>query len=241
MKGRRARRLASEAQQPAIIREPHGLGSPPVLPGRAAGGPAAPPQTRTSPIKAYGSSEERFGSANGRKRHSACDPRLKEGDPPPLLLSAAVLWTRLDDSVFITVFPSDGSAFRRPPWLLTGSLGMVRLLSNATMRPLRLPLPVSPGSWLSLSDPLLGPAVSLAQDTGSLAARRGVGVPVSPLAWLFSEGERRISQVPREPLRPFLAHLPASACPVRRRLGPALRSRSDLHARPVRRFGTAPA
>src|SRR5688500_888155 len=34
------------------------------LPGRAAGCPAAPPQTRTSPIKAYGSSEERFCSSD---------------------------------------------------------------------------------------------------------------------------------------------------------------------------------
>jgi hypothetical protein len=172
------------------------------LPGRAAGCPAAPPQTRTSPIKAYGSSEERLRSSNGMNEHSAGDPQLEEA-PPTGPLSAAVLWTRLDDSVFITCGPSGGSVFRRPPSLLTGSLGMVRLLSNATMRPLRLPLPISLGSWLSPGNTLLCPALSLAQHTGSLTARQGVDVPVSPLVWLFSEGERRISQVPREPLRPF--------------------------------------
>ena len=32
---------------------------------------------------------------------------------------------------------------------------------------------------------------------------QGVLLPVSPSFWLFSEGERRISQVLREPLRPF--------------------------------------
>src|SRR3954447_1135728 len=89
------------------------------------------------------------------------------------------------------VLPSGGSVFRRPPSLLTGSLGMVRLLSSATMRPLRLPLSISPGSLLSPGDTLLCPALSLAQHAGSLAARLGVGVPVSPQLWLFSEGERR--------------------------------------------------
>ena len=101
------------------------------------------------------------------------------------------------------MFLSGSSVFRQPPWLLTGSLGMVRLLSNATMRPLRLPLSFSPSSLLSLSNTLLCPAFSLAQITGSLSARRGVVWPGSPCCWLFSEGERRISQVPREPLRSF--------------------------------------
>ena len=101
------------------------------------------------------------------------------------------------------MLPHGGSVFRRPPWLLTGFLGWFCLLSSATMRPLRLPLSLSPSSWLSLGDTLLCPAFSLAQITGSLSVRRGVRLPVSPCFWLFSEGERRISQVPREPLRPF--------------------------------------
>src|SRR6202789_1370877 len=71
------------------------------------------------------------------------------------------------------------------------------------MRPLRLPLSFSPGSLLSPGDTLLCLAVSLTPDTRSLPVRQGVLLPVSPAFWLFSEGERRISQVPREPLRPF--------------------------------------
>ena len=101
------------------------------------------------------------------------------------------------------MFPIGDSVFRQPPSLLTGSLGTVRLLSSATMRPLRLPLPFSPGSLLSPGDTLRCPVLSLARHTGSIAARQGVVMPVSPKVWLFSEGERRISQVPREPLRPF--------------------------------------
>ena len=101
------------------------------------------------------------------------------------------------------MFPSGSSVFRQPPWLLPGFLGMVRLLSIATMRLLRLPLSFSPNSLLSFRDTLLSPAFSLAQNTGSLSARRGVVRPVSPCCWLFSEGERRISQVSRKPLRPF--------------------------------------
>ena len=69
-------------------------------------------------------------------------------------------------------------------------------------------------------------SVALRQAQG--LRRLGVVKPVSPLLWRFSKGERRISQVPREPFRPFaplsdpglLAHSPAAACPVRRRLGP---------------------
>jgi len=80
---------------------------------------------------------------------------------------------------------------------------MVRLLSGATMRPLRLPLSVSPSSLLSPGDTLFCLALLLAPDTRSLPVRQGVLWPVSPTFWLFSEGERRISQVPREPLRPF--------------------------------------
>lgn len=39
--------------------------------------------------------------------------------------------------------PTTVPQLRHPPWLLTGSLGLVSLLSNATMEMLRLPLPIS--------------------------------------------------------------------------------------------------
>ena len=101
------------------------------------------------------------------------------------------------------MFPSGGSVFRQPPWLLTGFLGWVRLLSVATMGPLRLPLSISTGLFLSPVDPLLCLAFSLTPLARPLAMCQGVLLPVSPSFWLFSEGERRISQVLREPLRPF--------------------------------------
>ena len=46
-------------------------------------------------------------------------------------------------SVFQLVFPTTGPQPRYPPLLLTGFLGMVSLLSIATMKILRLPLSVS--------------------------------------------------------------------------------------------------
>ena len=97
--------------------------------------------------------------------------------------------------------PSDGPVNRRLPWLLTGSRGSVSLLSGATMKTLRLPWPVSLAS------------LRLARDTSSCLARsltpaaklalgcRDVGKPGSPLVWPIGGGDRRISQVPREPLR----------------------------------------
>jgi len=46
-------------------------------------------------------------------------------------------------SVFQLVFPTTGPQPRYPPLLLTGFLGMVSLLSIATMKILRLPLSIS--------------------------------------------------------------------------------------------------
>jgi len=153
-----------------------------MLPGRAASFPAAPPQTRTSPIKAYGSSEARVTA-----RGAIC----------------RWCWRTLNDDSGSSRVPIGSSVFRRFPWLLTGSIGSVRLLSIATMKPLRLPLLFSARSLRSLTDTLRLLALSLAPATRRLPVRQDVVLPVSPLLWLFAVGRRRISQVPREPLRPF--------------------------------------
>ncbi len=101
------------------------------------------------------------------------------------------------------MFPNGSSVLRRSPWLLTGSLGSVRLLSGATMGSLRLPLLVSARSLRLRSDTLRCLALSLAPAAKRLPVRQDVVRPVSPLLWLSAQGSRRISQVPREPLHPF--------------------------------------
>ena len=89
-------------------------------PGRAGGCPPAPPQSRTSPIKAYGSSG---GTASLHSR------RYPWG-----------LVHRHSDLRVSGLLPPHGSVCPRPlPSLLPGFLGLVRRLSIGTMKRLRLP------------------------------------------------------------------------------------------------------
>jgi hypothetical protein len=100
------------------------------------------------------------------------------------------------------VFPSGSSVTRRPPWLLTGFRGSVSLLSGATMETLRLPLSVSKASLRSALDTSSCLACLLTP-----AAKVISGVPgcclcqCPPLFWPFRKGDRRLSQVSREPFR----------------------------------------
>jgi heterodisulfide reductase subunit A len=97
------------------------------LPGRAGGFPPAPPQSRTSPIKAYGSSG---GTASLHSR------RYPWG-----------LVHRHSDLRVSGLLPPHGSVCPRPlPSLLPGFLGLVRRLSIGTMKRLRLPPRFSPRS-----------------------------------------------------------------------------------------------
>ena len=144
--------------------------------------PKAPPQIRTRPIRASGSSDLRF----------RCP-----------LLSATVALTRL----LMTLSSSRVSQwqFRKPtpPLATHGFRGSVSLLSGATMRALRLPLSISTASLRSAIDtswclaPLLTPAAK------SVPVCQVVVLPVSSLFWFSRRGDRRISQVPREPFRTF--------------------------------------
>src|SRR5436190_12759230 len=90
-------------------------------PGRAGGYPPAPPQTRTSPIKAYGSSDGLRAAAAlcGRFVHRALEH----------CVSALSL--------------AHNFRIRQLPSLLPGSRSPVRLLSLGTMKLVRLP-PRSP-------------------------------------------------------------------------------------------------
>ena len=98
------------------------------------------------------------------------------------------------------MFPSDGSVNRRLPWLLTGSRGSVSLLSSATMKTLRLPWSVSQASLRSARNTPSCLARLLTPAAKRPPGCRGVGAPVSPLVWPIRRGDRRLSQVPREPL-----------------------------------------
>jgi hypothetical protein len=116
-----------------------------------------------------------------------------------------------------------------PPSLLSGSLGSVRHLSSGTMRLLRLPLLLT---WLFVflrvtltSLPPLRFRSLRVFGVSSRCAWALVGRSHPLLRLLCWEEVRRISQVPREPFR----------C-----LCPALRPRSDLHAKPVAAFRCCP-
>ena len=89
------------------------------FPGRAGGFPPAPPQSRTSPIKAYGSSRHGF----------AAFPALSVG-----------FWVQgLRPQRVAPVAPVRFRCPRPLPSLLPGFLGPVRRLSIGTMKRLRLP------------------------------------------------------------------------------------------------------
>ena len=90
------------------------------FPGRAGGCPPAPPQSRTSPIKAYGSSG---GTASLHSRRYPWGSVHRHSD---LRVSGRL--------------PPHGSVCPRPlPSLLPGCLGLVHRLSIGTMKRLRLP------------------------------------------------------------------------------------------------------
>ena len=139
-----------------------------------------------------------------RRFHRAGRARFGHPVPQPTVLrsalrSATVTLTRWLMTQVHRVCPRGGSVNRRLPWLLTGSRGPVSLLSSATVKTLRLPWSVSPASLRSARDTpsclarLLTPAAKL------FPGCQDVGVPVSPCFWLCRRGDRRRSQVPREP------------------------------------------
>lgn len=101
------------------------------------------------------------------------------------------------------MFPSGSSVTRRPPWLLAGSRGSVSLLSGATMKTLRLPLSVSMASLRSALDTFSCLACLLTPAAKSPLVWRVVVMPVSSLFWPLRKGDRRLSQVSREPFRTF--------------------------------------
>src|SRR6266404_914455 len=149
--------------------------------------PKAPPQIRTRPFQASGSSDLRF-----------CCP----------LLSATVALTRL----WTTLSSSRISEwqFRKPtPPLATHRLPRVgfpafwRYYEGATMRALRLPLSFSTASLRSAIDTSWCLARLLTPAAKSVPVCQVVVLPVSSLFWFSRRGDRRISQVPRKPFRTF--------------------------------------
>jgi len=150
-------------------------------------------------------------------------------------------------SVFQLVFPTTGPQPRHPPLLLTGFLGMVSLLSIATMKILRLPLSVSRAfAFRSASDTTL--AFVFLNDRPPKAGLRSRILlsrcdPIRLVAWK-QEALIRCAH-------PSRGCPPGTLCPLRSHsqlpwkpylsLCPALRPRADFHARPLRRFSVAPA
>jgi hypothetical protein len=102
------------------------------------------------------------------------------------------------------VFPSGSSVTRRPPWLLAGFRGSVSLLSSATMETLRLPLSVSKASLRSALDTFSCLACLLTPAAKSPPVCQVViKCQCPPLFWPLRKGDRRLSQVSREPFRTF--------------------------------------
>ena len=99
------------------------------------------------------------------------------------------------------VVPTTVPQPRHPPWLLTGSLGMVTLLSIATMEMLRLPLPFSRAFALrSASDTPELLSLSWRSRAESSPAASDLGQPVrSVIRPLFLRGDGRLSQLPWRP------------------------------------------
>ena len=96
--------------------------------------------------------------------------------------------------------PRSGSAARRPPSLLTGSLGLVSLLSIATMGALRLPPPISRAFALnSALDTSVCPA-SFADNGPDRPSSLDLGNPVWSLPGVV-RGDGRPSQLPWRPHR----------------------------------------
>jgi len=116
------------------------------------------------------------------------------------------------------VVPTTVPQPRHPPWLLTGSLGVVTLLSIATMEMLRLPLPVS--CTFALRSALDTPVRPLLLGGRKRKAALTTSDLVEPV-WSFS------GLIPgRQEALPASLETPAPLCP-------ALRPRADLHARPL--------
>jgi hypothetical protein len=102
------------------------------------------------------------------------------------------------------VFLNGSSVFRPSPWLLAGSHGSVSLLSSATMRRLRLPLSISGASLPSAPDTFSCLVVSLTSVAKSLSEVPGLcSTSCSLSSGSFRKGDRRISQVSRQPFRSF--------------------------------------
>jgi len=94
-----------------------------LMPGSAAGYPAAPPQTRTRPIKAYGSSVLRFRCGVGHDKAFQAAPSVRRDRPASAFAIHCDLGNTIEDLRVSTVLPHNGSATRPPPSLLPGSDG----------------------------------------------------------------------------------------------------------------------
>ena len=72
---------------------------------------------------------------------------------PSPILSPAGCVTRSMRALCLARVSGSSSTTRHPPWLLTGSLGMVSLLSIATTQMLRLPLSIASPFFFGLASP----------------------------------------------------------------------------------------
>lgn len=94
---------------------------------------------------------------------------------------------------------NDDSATRHPPSLLTGSLGVVSLLSIATMEMLRLPLPFSCAFAFNSALDTSVRFLFLANRRPKTRLRSWILLSRGDPVPAFSRGDRRLSQLPWRP------------------------------------------
>ena len=175
------------------------------MPGRAGAYAPAPPRTRTSPIKAYGSSSD--ATLNRGRGAGITGTSRRVSEYPACLLP--------------TPHHQDSSL----PYSQAPAVS-VRLLSGGTMELLRRPR-AHPALCLSgIAPRALGLTPHLRSPGGEV---RHPGARV-----LFTGPTPLRSLVPRTRGPPKFPANPSCICP-------ALRPRSGLHARRLRRFGVVPA
>ena len=196
------------------------------MPGSAGGYPPAPPQTRTCPIKAYGSSEHGFAAywnANSTCQRAPANFRGSSLNRFRYLLQYR---GHMFGLCVPFVLPRNSSIPRRLPSLLTGSDRLVRLFSIGTMKPLRLPLVVSRHSVYGVAPRYLGLI--------SCFARRGEEIAATPPGCCSTGLTLCSGACPKDT---FGSHkFPAIPSCIR----PALRPRPSLHARLLAAFRCCP-
>jgi hypothetical protein len=97
------------------------------------------------------------------------------------------------------VLPMDAPSPRWSPLLLPGSLRLVTRLSNAIMRPLRLPLSPHSLRFPSRAGSLVASRDLLARAAGSATQAPGRWLASVVQTWLFLESTWRLSQLSRIP------------------------------------------